>query len=38
MQAMMPGSNLVAIEDCGHMSTMEQPQAVSRALAEWLQG
>jgi len=38
MQAMLPGSNLVAIEDCGHMSTMEQPQAVSRALAEWLQG
>ena len=26
----------VTIEECGHLSTIEQPAAVSRALAEWL--
>ncbi len=36
MHAMVPGSRLVVIEDSGHMSTMEQPHAVSQALAEWL--
>jgi pimeloyl-ACP methyl ester carboxylesterase len=30
------GSRLVVIPDCGHASTMEQPDAVSRALVEWL--
>ena len=25
------------IEQCGHMSTMEQPQAVTRAMRDWLQ-
>ncbi|CAN5667242.1 alpha/beta hydrolase [soil metagenome] len=36
IHAAIPGSRLVVIEDCGHMSTMEQPEAVNRALAEWL--
>ncbi|NML18828.1 alpha/beta fold hydrolase [Azohydromonas caseinilytica] len=36
MQALVPGSRLVAIEDSGHMSTMEQPEAVSRALLDWM--
>jgi pimeloyl-ACP methyl ester carboxylesterase len=36
MQALCPGSRLVAIEDSGHMSTMEQPEAVSGALLEWM--
>jgi pimeloyl-ACP methyl ester carboxylesterase len=36
MQALVPGSALVAIEDSGHMSTMEQPDAVSQAFAKWL--
>jgi pimeloyl-ACP methyl ester carboxylesterase len=27
---------LVIIEHCGHMCTMEQPQAVNQALLEWL--
>jgi pimeloyl-ACP methyl ester carboxylesterase len=36
MHAMVPASRLVVIEDSGHMSTMEQPHAVSRALAEWM--
>jgi pimeloyl-ACP methyl ester carboxylesterase len=29
-------SALVAVEHCGHMSPMEQPDAVSVALSEWL--
>ncbi len=37
MQALCPGSKLVVIEDSGHMSTMEQPGQVSRALAAWMQ-
>jgi pimeloyl-ACP methyl ester carboxylesterase len=37
MHAMVLGSRLVVIEDSGHMSTMEQPDAVSRALVEWMQ-
>jgi pimeloyl-ACP methyl ester carboxylesterase len=37
MQALCPGSELVVIEDSGHMSTMEQPDQVSRALATWMQ-
>lgn len=28
---------VVIIEECGHMSTMEQPQAVTKAMREWLQ-
>ena len=36
MHALCPGSQLVVIEHSGHMSTMEQPAAVSRALAEWM--
>lgn len=38
MHALVPGSELVVIEDCGHMTPMEQPQAVSAALARWLRG
>jgi pimeloyl-ACP methyl ester carboxylesterase len=36
MHHAITGSRLVVIEQCGHMSTMEQPDAVSRALADWL--
>jgi pimeloyl-ACP methyl ester carboxylesterase len=32
------GSRLVKVPDCGHASTLEQPQKVSRALVEWLEG
>ena len=35
MQAMVAGSRLVLAEDSGHMSPMEQPQAVNAALREW---
>lgn len=36
MHAHIPGSTLVVIERCGHMSTMEEPAAVTAALREWL--
>jgi pimeloyl-ACP methyl ester carboxylesterase len=38
MQRAIPGSTLKVIEISGHMTTLEQPQAVSSALAPWLQG
>ncbi|MFN4003230.1 MAG: alpha/beta fold hydrolase [Hylemonella sp.] len=37
MAAAIPGARLVLVEDCGHMCTLEQPQAVSQALRDWLQ-
>ncbi|MBV8144574.1 MAG: alpha/beta fold hydrolase [Gammaproteobacteria bacterium] len=33
----IPGARLVTIAQSGHMSTLEQPDEVSRALLEWLQ-
>ena len=36
MQALIPDSVLVAIEDAGHMAPVEQPQAVANALRVWL--
>ncbi len=30
------GAKLVVVPDCGHLSTLEQPEAVNRALVEWL--
>jgi pimeloyl-ACP methyl ester carboxylesterase len=36
MTALIPGSRFVGVPDCGHMSTMEQPEAVTSALAEWI--
>ncbi|MGH3147140.1 MAG: alpha/beta fold hydrolase, partial [Rubrobacter sp.] len=33
----IPGCSLVAIERCGHLSSMEQPQAVTALLRYWLQ-
>jgi len=35
MAANIPGSRLVLVPDCGHMCTMERPEAVTRALLEW---
>jgi pimeloyl-ACP methyl ester carboxylesterase len=34
----IPGARLEIIADCGHMSTLEQPEAVNRALRAWLTG
>ena len=36
--ALVPGASLAVIERCGHLSTLEQPAAVSAALREWLTG
>jgi pimeloyl-ACP methyl ester carboxylesterase len=36
MAALVPHAVLRLVPDCGHMSTMEQPQAVLGALREWL--
>lgn len=32
----IPGSRLVTIGDCGHLSALEQPAAVTKALTDWL--
>ncbi|MGB7255315.1 MAG: alpha/beta fold hydrolase [Xanthobacteraceae bacterium] len=32
----IPGSRLVTIPDSGHLSTLEQPAAVTKALVDWL--
>jgi pimeloyl-ACP methyl ester carboxylesterase len=34
--ALIPGAELAVIERCGHLSTMEQPNAVNAALRRWL--
>jgi len=36
MAAAIPASTLVLVEKCGHMSTMERPDEVSRAMRNWL--
>jgi pimeloyl-ACP methyl ester carboxylesterase len=36
MRDCVPGARLVAIDDCGHLSTIEQPDAVTAKLQEWL--
>jgi pimeloyl-ACP methyl ester carboxylesterase len=37
MAAKIPGPSTVAIvQDCGHMSTLEQPAVVAKALRKWL--
>ena len=38
MAAAVPGSRLVIVPDSGHMAPMEQPEAVSAALREWITG
>jgi pimeloyl-ACP methyl ester carboxylesterase len=36
MRRLIPHATLVAIEDAGHMAPVEQPDAVARAMREWL--
>ena len=36
MAQLLPHSTLVTLPDCGHMCTMERPDAVSAALRTWL--
>jgi pimeloyl-ACP methyl ester carboxylesterase len=32
------GAQLCIVEQCAHMSTLEQPEAVNAAFARWLLG
>jgi pimeloyl-ACP methyl ester carboxylesterase len=34
----IPGARLAVIEDCGHLSTMERPQAVTALMRLWREG
>ena len=34
----IPGARLEIVADCGHLSTMERPEAVNRLLRTWLTG
>jgi pimeloyl-ACP methyl ester carboxylesterase len=34
----IPGARLEIIPDCGHLSTLERPEAVNRAMRAWLTG
>jgi pimeloyl-ACP methyl ester carboxylesterase len=36
MAAAIPGSELVVIEECGHLSTLERPDEVNAAMRRWL--
>ena len=36
MAVAVPDADLVVLEDCGHMSTLERPAAVNAALGNWL--
>ena len=38
MAGLIPGSRLVMVPDCGHLSTLERPDAVTQALVEWMRG
>jgi pimeloyl-ACP methyl ester carboxylesterase len=37
MASGIAGARLVTVPDCGHLSTLERPEAVTQALLEWLQ-
>ena len=36
MAAKIPGARLEIIENCGHLSTIEQPDSINRVLIDWL--
>jgi pimeloyl-ACP methyl ester carboxylesterase len=36
MAAGIHGSRLVVVPECGHLATMERPQAVNKAMVEWM--
>jgi pimeloyl-ACP methyl ester carboxylesterase len=38
MVVAIPDAHLVVAPECGHVSTLEQPEAVHRALIEWITG
>ena len=38
MAAAIPGADLVIVEDCGHLATMERPEEVTATMRTWLAG
>jgi pimeloyl-ACP methyl ester carboxylesterase len=38
MAGLIPRSRLVALDNCGHLPTLEQPAAVTTAVRDWLRG
>jgi pimeloyl-ACP methyl ester carboxylesterase len=38
MAGLIPGSTLMVVPQCGHLSTLERPEAVTQALAAWMKG
>jgi pimeloyl-ACP methyl ester carboxylesterase len=34
----IPSARLVVVQDCGHLSTLEQPEEVNGAMRDWLAG
>ena len=36
IHSLVSGSRLVVVPDCGHLSAIERPAAVTQALAEWI--
>jgi pimeloyl-ACP methyl ester carboxylesterase len=36
MADLIPGASLVVVEGCGHIATMEKPEAVTEAMRHWL--
>lgn len=36
ISSLIPGSTLTIVEECGHMSPVEQPEAVTNALNQWI--
>jgi pimeloyl-ACP methyl ester carboxylesterase len=38
MAGLIPGSTLLVVPQCGHLSTLEQPEAVTQALVAWMKG
>ena len=37
LAAGIPGANLRMVDRCGHLSTLERPEEVTRAMREWLE-
>jgi pimeloyl-ACP methyl ester carboxylesterase len=37
MARLIKGSHLVSVPGCGHMSTMERPEAITAAMLDWLE-
>jgi pimeloyl-ACP methyl ester carboxylesterase len=36
MAGLIPDARLVVVPDCGHLSTLERPEAVTQALVDWM--